>query len=260
LGDFESALAHLNEAQKHYIRSPLPLVRPIPALKALVWIRQGQVQKAQAWADENGLGFDDRVSYIKEFEYLTLARLLLAQVRNKYSQEMLKSAKHLLENLRQDAQANHRTGSLIEILILQAVCFDLDGNIATALQYLEEALVLAEPQAYVQVFIDEGKAIQSLLEKLSEQGIMQQYIAQLLSTRHKAQPQAILDNVLVESLSEREAEVLRLLATELTGPEIAVHLMISLSTMRTHSRNIYSKLSVNGRRSAIRRAQELGLL
>ena len=260
LGDFESALAHLNEAQKHYILSPLPLIRPIPALKALVWIRQGQLQKAQAWADENGLAFDDCVPYIKEFEYMTLARLLLAQVRNKYSQETLKSAKHLLENLRQDAQANHRTGSLIEILILQAVCFDLDGNIATALQYLEKALVLAEPQAYVQVFIDEGKAIQSLLEKLSEQGIMQQYIAQLLSTRHKAQPQAILDNVLVESLSEREAEVLRLLATELTGPEIAVHLMISLSTMRTHSRNIYSKLSVNGRRSAIRRAQELGLL
>ena len=186
MSQYKKALVDFNEAQKHYILSPLPLIRPIPALKALVWIRQGQLQKAQAWADENGLAFDDCVSYIKEFEYMTLARLLLAQVRNKYSQEMLKSAKHLLENLRQDAQANHRTGSLIEILILQAVCFDLDGNIATALQYLEEALVLAEPQAYVQVFIDEGKAIQSLLEKLSEQGIMQQYIAQLLSTRHKA--------------------------------------------------------------------------
>ena len=260
LGDFTSAHAHLDEAQKHYIRSPLPLVRPIPALKALVWIRQGQLQKAQAWADENGLAFDDRVSYIKEFEYMALARLLLAQVRNKYSQEMLKSANHLLENLRQDAQDNHRTGSLIEILILQAVCFELDGNIATALQYLEDALILAEPQGYKQVFLDEGKTIQTLLETLSEQSIMQQYITQLLYTRHKAQSQARLDELFVESLSEREAEVLRLLATELTGPEIAAHLMISLSTMRTHSRNIYSKLSVNGRRSAISRAQELGLL
>lgn len=260
LGDFTSALAHLDEAQKHYIRSPLPLVRPIPALKALVWIRQGQVQKAQAWADERGLGFDEPVPFIKEFEYLTFSRLLLAQFRAKHSQEMLNSAKHLLEKLGQAAKENHRTGSLIEILILQAVCFELDGNNAGALQYLEDALILAEPQGYKQVFLDEGKTIQTLLETLSEQGIMQQYITRLLSTRHKAQPQARLDQLFVESLSERETEVLRLLATELTGPKIAAHLMISLSTMRTHSRNIYSKLSVNGRLSAIRRAQELGLL
>lgn len=260
LGDFTSALAHLDEAQKHYIRSPLPLIRSIPTLKALVWIRQGQLQKAQAWADERGLGFDDPVSFIKEFEYLTFSRLLLAQFRTKHSQEILKSAKHLLEDLRQDAEDNHRTGSLIEIFILQAVCFELDGNTARALQHLEDALILAEPQGYKQVFLDEGKTIQTLLETLSEQGIMQQYITQLLSTRHKAQPQARLNELFVESLSDREAEVLRLLTTELTGPEIAAHLMISLSTMRTHSRNIYSKLSVNGRRSAIRRAQELGLL
>ena len=144
---------------------------------------------------------------------------------------------------------------------------------------LGRALTLAEPEGYVRIFVDEGKPMAELLTRIeAKDGIprVKEYILKLLSAfnEHKeihpwqhplksrgfTSQRTISPQPLIEPLSERELEVLRLLRTELSGPEIARELMVSLSTMRTHTQNIYAKLGVNNRRAAVRRAEELDLL
>jgi LuxR family maltose regulon positive regulatory protein len=126
---------------------------------------------------------------------------------------------------------------------------------------LEQALISAEPEGYVRVFVNEGDLMKTLLRKAETRGFAPDYTSKLLvafetEPVHVEPPSA---SSLIEPLSERELEVLRLLKTELSGPEIADHLMIALSTMRTHTQNIYSKLGVSNRREAVRKAEELNL-
>ena len=121
-------------------------------------------------------------------------------------------------------------------------------------------MMLAEPEGYVRVFVDEGPAMASLLRAAAKQGIRRDYIRRLLAAVSGAEHGGPVEQALIEPLSERELDVLRLLATELDGPAIARELMVSLNTMRTHTKNIYAKLAVNSRRAAVRRAAELGLL
>ncbi|MGJ3240722.1 MAG: LuxR C-terminal-related transcriptional regulator [Anaerolineae bacterium] len=257
--DYSSALRHLDEAQKHYMRSALPLVRPVSALKARIWIQKGQLQKAQKWSRQQGISADEDTPYLKEYETITLARLLLAQYRVKRTSDSLQSAKKLLDKLRQVTRDSQRHGSLIEIRILQAQCFAETDDHKVALQHLEHALMLAEPEDYVRIFVNEGEPMQRLLEVAATHGIMPDYVHRLLATFQTSNTDN-LTTQLLDPLSERELEVLRRLPTNLTGPEIADKLMVSLSTIRTHTRNIYSKLDVNSRSSAVIKAQELGLL
>ena len=129
-----------------------------------------------------------------------------------------------------------------------------------ALAPLERALILAEPEGYVRLFVDEGPPMAVLLREAAIKGAAPNYVALLRRTFGKAEGEKPASQLLNEPLSERELEVLRLLATDLNGPEIARELMVSLNTMRTHTKNIYSKLAVNNRRTAVRRAEELDLL
>ena len=153
-----------------------------------------------------------------------------------------------------------RTGSVIEILVLQALAHQMQGDIPAALVPLERALTLAEPEGYVRMFVDEGAPMAVLLEKAAKRGIAPNYVRQLLTAFGKAEDRPPVNQGLIEPLSERELEVLRLLGTDLNGPEIARELIVSLSTLRTHTKNIYTKLGVNNRRAAVRRAEELDLL
>src|ERR1022692_4392759 len=125
---------------------------------------------------------------------------------------------------------------------------------------LEQALTAAEPEGYVRLFVDEGHAMKALLREASRKGITTDYISELLTVWERPSVRPAKTQGLVEPLSDRELEVLRLLASELSGPLIARELMVSLNTMRTHTKNIYMKLGVNTRRAAVRRAQELSLL
>ena len=156
--------------------------------------------------------------------------------------------------------------SVIEILILQSLAHEAQGNISLALAPLERALALAEPEGYVRIFVDEGEPMRLLIEKQSrgQDKTFLGYVDKLLAAF--AQPTAIpqprtndLQSIIIEPLSERELEVLRLLRTELSGPEIARELIVSLNTLRTHTKNIFNKLGVNNRRAAVRRAEELDL-
>jgi LuxR family maltose regulon positive regulatory protein len=188
----------------------------------------------------------------------------------------MREAIGLLERLLGAAEAGGRMGSVIEILALQALAHQMQGDIPAARVPLARALTLAEPEDYARLFVDEGTPMAELLQELQRRGKMLGYVEKLLAafpkelrmqneelrktTTSNSQFSILNSQLLVEPLSERELEVLRLLGTDLSGPEIARELMVSLNTMRTHTKNIYTKLGVNNRREAVRRARSLDLL
>jgi LuxR family maltose regulon positive regulatory protein len=274
-GHLDGALHLLGEAERVYVSDFLPNVRPVAALKARVWIAQGRLGDACGWAREQGLaaGAQDNLSYLREFEHITLARLLLAQSVLDRSQPSLEDALALLERLLAAAEAGARMGSVIEILVLQALAHHAHGDTRSARAPLARALALAEPEGYVRLFVDEGPPLAEILTGLKPaEGRLAAYIQSLqsiLAGPGSVHPSASTAPGLVagvslhplpEPLTGRELELLRLLATSLTGPEIARQLMVSLNTMRTHTQNVYTKLEVNDRRAAVRRAEALGLL
>jgi LuxR family transcriptional regulator, maltose regulon positive regulatory protein len=258
-GDLAGALDLLDEAERVYTSDFFPNVRPIAALKARVWIAQGQLGKALDWVRDQGLSAKDDLSFLREFEHITLARVLLARSKRGPAECPIQEAMGLMERLLQAAEEGKRTASVIEILVLQALAQQTQRKIPAALTPLERALTLAEPEGYVRIFVDEGPPMAELLEAAAKHGDATNYVHRLLTYFGKPGIGTPVKQHLVEPLSERELEVLRLLGTDLDGPEIARELVVSLNTMRTHTKNIYAKLGVNTRRAAVRRAEELAL-
>jgi len=258
-GDLGGAIDLLNEAERLYVGDFFPNVRPVPALRARVSVAQGELGEALGWARERGLSVDDDLSYLREFEHITLARVLLARYAAERAEPSIHEATRLLERLLRAADAGARTGSAIEILVLQALAHQARGDISAALASLQRALTLAEPEGYVRIFVDEGAPMASLLRAAAKQGIARNYVRRLLDAVTKTEDSMPVSKGLIEPLSARELDVLRLLGTDLDGPDIARELVVSLNTVRTHTKNIYAKLSVNNRRAAVRRARELDL-
>jgi LuxR family maltose regulon positive regulatory protein len=261
-GDLDGALELLHEAERVYMSDFFPNVRPVAALKARVLVAQGRLGEALGWVGEQGLDANNELSYLHEFEHITLARLLLARYKSdrNLANHSILEAMGLLERLLKAAQAGERIGSTLEILLLHALAHQLQGDTSAALVPLEQALMLAEPAGYVRMFVNEGFTMAVLLHEAAKHNSVPGYVRQLRSALGQAEDTTPLKQVLIEPLSARELEVLRLLKTELSGPEIARELTVSLSTLRTHTNNIYLKLGMNNRRAAVRRAEELGLL
>ena len=272
-GDLETALDLLEEARRLYVRTSVPDFQPIDALKARMYLRQGRLSEALAWARERGLSVDDDLSYLCEFEHVTLARMLIAQDKNDPLADSIPNAIDLLARLLQAAESGRRMGSVIEILVVQALALQAQGYVSLAIASVERALALAEPEGYVRIFVDEGEPMRLLISDFRLQ-IEKQfcgqihpltgYVERLLAafTSPAAVPQSKIGNLkstMIEPLSGRELEVLRLLGTEMSGPEIARELVVSLNTLRTHTKNIFNKLGVNNRRGAVQRAEELDL-
>lgn len=266
-GDFAGALDLLEEAERRYVGDFSPNVRPIGGWKARVWIAQGRLDEAAEWVRVQGLTAADDLSYLREFEHFTLARLLVAQARHDASGRYAREALGLLERLQQEAESGGRAGSVIESLMLRALALQVQGDIPAALVLLEQALALAEPEGYVRLFLDEGLPMAQMLRAATVRKGRPDLAGRLLAALEpgrspnasEAPSTAAPAQKLPEPLSERELEVLRLLRTELSGPEIARELVVSLNTFNTHTRNIYGKLGVNSRRAAVRRADELNL-
>ncbi len=268
-GDMEGALDLLNEAENLYVGDFSPNIRPIRALKARVWIRQGELEKALDWARERKLSIEEDPSYLQEFEQITFARILLSQYQSDHTESLLRDAMGLLKHLLKTAEEGGRIGSLIEILILQSLAHQIQEDIPAALTPLEHALKLAEPEGYMRIILAEGSSMAELIGEIDSRGILPNYTRKLLSAfkledqglDEKTPPfAASASSSLIEPLSQRELDLLRLFKTELSGPEIAQELVIALSTVRTHTKSIYNKLNVNSRRGAVKRALELGLI
>jgi LuxR family maltose regulon positive regulatory protein len=293
-GDLNGALDLLNEAERLYVGDFSPYVRPIAALKTRVRVVQGRLDEAHGWAREHSLTSQDDLSYLREFEHITLARLLLAQYMSDRADSSFLEAMGLLERLLKAAQEGGRAGSMIEILVLQALAHQAQGDLPASLMPLHRALTLAEPEGYVRMFVDEGPAMARLLLEAAAGGIMPGYTGRLLEAFETEQKPVLpapgtqaqvsqgarnlasvgsiagesprsdqssaASQPLIEPLSQRELEILRLFKTDLSGPEIAQELVIALSTVRTHTKSIFSKLDVNNRRAAVKRAAGLGLI
>ena len=258
-GNLGGALDLLNEAERWYVGDFFPNVRPVAALTARAWVAQGKLGEALGWAREQGLSADDDLSYLREFEHITLARILLARSAQERAEHSADEVTRLLDRLLLAAEEGGRTGRVIEILVLQALAHQMRGDIPLAAGRLERALTLAEPEGYVRVFIDAGAPMAGLLKAAAKQGTTRAYARRLLASMSEPGPGRPVAQALIDPLSERELDVLRLLGSELDGPAIARELMVSLNTVRTHTKNIYAKLAVTSRRAAVRRAAELGL-
>jgi LuxR family transcriptional regulator, maltose regulon positive regulatory protein len=266
-GDLSGALAQLDKAERLYVRTPLPVVRPITAMKARVWIRQGRLAEALSWAREQGLAADDDLSYLHEFEHITLARALITRYQSDRADGTIQAAMDLLARLLQAAEEGGRIGSVIEILVLQALAHEAQGSIPSALVPLERALTLAEPEGFVRLFVDEGPPMSGLLYEALSGGILPDFVQRLLSAFPTDEPQQAAaaqarpdQSGLIEPLSEREIEILQLISEGLTNQEIASRLYISPHTVKAHTRNINGKLGVNNRTSAVARAKTLRIL
>jgi LuxR family maltose regulon positive regulatory protein len=269
-GDLDGALRFLDRAEQLYLRGFYPDVRPIPALKARIWIAQGRLTEAAEWADDQGLAIADDVGYLQEFNLLTVARLVLARHRSHGSlqegRESIDQVVFALDRLGEAAESSGRAGSALEVRMLQALAHDAMGEHALAHEALGRALAGApEPEAYTRLFLDEGPAMAELLGEVTEEGVGGDQARRLRAAIGSSTGEAIgvrpPANLPVGGLlTDRELGVLTLLDGELSGPQIAHELFISLNTMRTHTKSIFAKLDATNRRTAVRRAHDLGLL
>jgi len=264
-GDLDGALDLLDEAECEYIRGPVPDVRPVAALRARVWVKQGNLAKAQGWAREKNLSADDELGYLREFEHITLARILIAQYRNAGEEGSILDVMELLIRLLDAAEDGGRTGSVIEILELQALAYEARGKIDTALTPLDRALKLAEPEGYICIFVDEGEPMMHLLSEAETRGLMPEYASKLLGAfKAKGDDSNVTptktSQPLIEPLSERELEILQLISEGLSNRQISERLYLAMPTVKGHNRNIFGKLQVKRRTEAVARARELELL
>ncbi len=236
------------------------------AVRAQLELAQGHLAAAIRWADSSGLSpNDDDLPYPREGEYLTLARVRIAQARDDPAGPFLQDALRLLDRLLGDAEAKARMGSVLEILVLRALALEAHSDRTSALSTLERALVLAEPEGYIRLFVDEGAPMLALLRLAQARSSVPGYVATLLGAfgEHNVSELPLASprpSPLVEPLTERERDVLRLLLEGASNQEIARRLVLSVNTVKRHVYNLCGKLGVQSRTQAIIRARNLNLL
>ena len=246
----------------------LPRGTQVEAAQAWLSLMQGDEETALRWLQRCGLSVDQELNHVREREYLTLVRVLITQRR-------LDEAVKWLANLLQLAEAQGRTGSVIEILMLQAEALHASGEVNQAMERLSRSLSLAEPEGYIRLFVDEGAPIAHLLVKMharrpGDQPGSTHYREQLLALLGRAHDEDVSHSAvdvpgsgmypLGEPLSERELEVLRLIVAGCSNREIADRLVIAVSTVKWYINTIYGKLQVESRTKAIARARELNIV
>lgn len=253
-GDPKVALETVQQGIDSAQRDGIPRLRILAsAYRARIWLAQGQVDRATNWARQyEQVG---ETEYLREFEDLTLARVLLAEDRHG-------EALALLDRMLSSARDAGRIGAVVEIQALRGLAlYTLDYPDA-ALGALEQALALAEPEGYLRLFVDMGQPMAVLLKGAGSRGIAPQYVSQILAALGPHEPARleIEQQPLMEPLTERELEVLVLLAERLSNREIGQRLFISLPTVKSHTQSIYGKLGVHSREQAVARARALAIL
>jgi LuxR family transcriptional regulator, maltose regulon positive regulatory protein len=270
-GDDAGALAAVAQADRAMPGAGVfdARVNPLPALRAWVLLAQGRIDEAAGWARERGLGEEDPLSYQREREYLVFAQVLLAT-------GAAHRARRLLERLQAAAAAQDRTGSRIEILALQALALRAGDDEDAALAALASALELGWAEGYVRVFVDLGAPMAALFGRLASgkrsrglpAGVPGAYLRRLAAgfeqhatpSDHRARRVPVVVPGLIEQLSQREFEVLLLMAAGRSNREIADELVVVVDTAKKHVGRVMDKLGAANRTQAVARARELGLL
>ena len=279
LGDLAAAQESLNKALAVVQKTKVdPFVMCwLEECRIRFWLGQGNLDDAAQWAEKSGLQVDGELSYHYDLHHINLARVLVALGPARRSLPALNQAIELLDRLQEAATHAGWVNETIKILILKALALPASGNPEGAQAELVQALRLAEPGGYLRTFVDEGAPMQALLEgcrtRLASNPRLTAYIDRLLTAFTAPQPESpsrteavekrgprVQGAGLVEQLTERELDVLRLLNAGLTSNEIAVELYLSVHTVRTHIKSIYGKLNASRRIEAIDRARELNLI
>ncbi len=268
-GKLDAAFEFFEEAEQQYTINPTPETRPISAWKTRLFLVQGQLREAEDWVRNQNLSINDDLSYLREFEHITLVRVLIAKSKNSREDQYLKEAKSLLGRLLAAAEKGKRWGSVVEILILLTIIYDLLGDRPSAIASLHRAFMQAKPEEYFQIFLNEEIQLLPLLGDKSLREMAADIVQQLPETEqvNDSTPQqpflmrpSQTVRPLLESLSRRELEVLRLIAKGLSNREISERLFLALSTVKGHNQKIFDKLEVQRRTEAVARARELGLI
>ncbi len=268
-GETTAALRALREAHRLAVETGLADADWSLALEANIHLQQGDLPAAQAWAAGLGLSPDDEPGYLTADQYLVYAQLLLVQGR-------LAEARGLLARLERMTRDRGLNRWLISVRILQALVAARLGDAQRVRDHLALALETAAPEEYVRAFVDEGPAVAPLLSQVRD--VNPDFVDRLLSAfedkgwragREEEAPRPSAPTAgpcggpalpLIEPLSNRELEVVGLIAAGLTNREIAQELVIAVGTVKRHTNNIYGKLGVQNRTQAVARVREFGLL
>jgi len=261
--DFPAAfklMARINECAGNFMLPPW-ITNVISALNVFIWLATGDLNAAVQWTKERKLSVDNKIENLRELEYLALAHILIVQ-------NQLDDADRLLGRLIENAKAGNRVYFVIEMHLWRVLVSQAKGDTTAARGELKMALSLAEPGGLLMIFVSKGKPVAELLEEIvevkkrdhddAEAGFSLSYLKKILSVFKTVTPPKI--EGLMDPMSDRELEVLHLIAAGFSNREIAEKLFISLNTVKTHTKNINSKLNVNSRTKAVARAKALGLL
>jgi len=261
--DFTGAiklLEKLNESTRDFSLPPW-ITNTISAFNVYIWLARGDLNAALRWVKARNLSTDDKLDNLRELEYLALAHILIVQ-------QQMEDADGLLARLIENATTGDRVFLIIEMRLWRALIFKAKGDAAAALDELKMALALAEPGGPLMIFVSKGEPVAELLTEIlqaeksapdrTRAGFSRSYVKKILSAFKARRPPK--KEGLMDPISERELEVLRLIAAGLSNREISDKLFISLNTVKTHTKSINSKLNVNSRTKAVARAKELSLL
>ncbi len=268
-GDVDGALAALDEAERAMPQALVDLRYPLPALRARLALAAGDLAAAAHWVGGRGLAVGDEPVYRREPEYRVLARVLLAEQKPA-------AALELLQRWQTSAVAQGRVAGVLRLRVLAARAHESAGDRAAALAALADGLVLAAPQSYLRVFLDEGAPIATLLrelatgrrlDQLGAGAVPREFLHRLSDAFHR-QGTPILPSTsrgvvvpgMLQPLSNREHEVLRLLAAGRPNKAIADELFITVDTVKRHVSHVFEKIGVTNRTQAVAKARDLGLL
>jgi LuxR family maltose regulon positive regulatory protein len=224
-----------------------------------IWLAQGRLDEAERWMREQGAESESESTYVGNMKRIPLVRIWTAK-------GLHQAANQTLRPLLAAAEAGGHVSRAIELLILQALNYRAGDETDKAIASLDRALSLAEPGGFIRIFVDEGPPMARLLYEALSRGIASDYVRRLLAAFPDVEPEQAgppstqaPEPDLIEPLSERELEVLQLIAEGLTNREIASRLFLSLNTVKAHTRNIYGKLGVHNRTQAVTTARALGI-
>jgi LuxR family maltose regulon positive regulatory protein len=262
-GEPDLALATFDEADPSLTdaEAVTDLLNPVMAEQGRIELAQNHLSAVEEWIRNRGLDERAEPLFVREPEYLVLARWLLAQ-------DAPQRALALVRRWLRLAQQQQRLGSVLEMQVLEAAALEATGDLSGARSVISDALVAAEPEGAVRVFVNGGERIKSLLESLVTRRVNRTYVDRVLAAfrpmaEHRPASETQMNSVgdtLLEPLSERELEVLRLLASGMSNRQIADDLVVALDTVKKHVSHIFSKLGASSRTQAAARARELALL